>query len=373
MLRKLTVTVIALIVVGALVSCGSVTPRTASQQLTIGFVFIADAHDLGYSQAIWEASESLARAMPDARILRTPNVPETDAAGKAMESLISRGASIIFATSYGYRDEAFQVARRHPDVIVLHQGGLEEKPELDNFGTYWGTIEQPVYQSGIVAGAATRTGVLGFVAAFPIPAVLNNVNAFLLGARTVRPDAVVHVKFTGSWCTPKAQAAAARALIRERADVLTQHQDCTRTILEAAERAGIRSVGYHQDGSLVAPHGYLVGAVWNWTDLLVDIVRTIRHGSFEQSAYNHDFRGGLATGDNPFVLSEMSSLVSASTRAKVAAAERRMRAGWSPFTGPITDRDGRIRVPAGRTPTRAEIDAMDYLVAGVVGKLPARP
>ncbi|MCW2854562.1 MAG: basic rane lipoprotein [Marmoricola sp.] len=369
MLRQRVWLVIAMTVLAA---CGSAPPPTGNRQLTIGFVFIADDHDLGYSQAIWEGSEALARAMPDTHILRVAHVPETgDAAEQAMESLIRRGATIIFATSYGYLDAAFRVAKRHPDVTVLHQGGIEKKPQLDNFGTYWGTMEEPVYQSGIVAGAATKTGVLGFVAAFPIPAVFNNINAFLLGARTVRPDATVHVRFTGSWCNPPVQEQAALALIREGADVLTQHQDCTRTVLDAAEHAGIRSIGYHEDGSQEAPHGYLVGAVWSWSDLLVDIVRTIREGRFVTSRYNHDFRGGLATGDNPFVLSEMSPLVSARTRALVAGAETRMRAGWSPFTGPITDRDGHLRVPAGQTPTRAEIDAMNYLVTGVVGSVPA--
>jgi len=367
--RLVLVALVALAVL--LAGCGADLPKTADQGLTIGFVFIADSEDLGYTQAIWEASESLARAMPDTNVLRIPDVPETDAAEKAMESLIDRGASVVFATSYGYYDAAVRVAARHPEVTVLHQGGVEEAPYRDNFGTYWGTMEEPVYQAGIVAGAATRSGVLGFVAAFPIPAVLNNINAFLLGARTVRPDATVRVRFTGSWCTPAAQAKAARALIGERADVLTQHQDCTGTILDEAERAGVRSVGYHQDGSQRAPRGYLVGSVWSWSDLLVDIVRTIRRGAFVASAYNSDFRGGLATGDNPFVLSEMSALVSAETRAKVSAAERRMRGHWSPFTGPITDRDGALQVPAGATPTRAEIDAMAYLVEGVIGELPA--
>lgn len=351
-------------------ACTGLKPKSATSQLIIGFVFIADNHDLGYSQAVWEASESLARALPDTRVLRTPDVPETKAAETAMEALIKRGATIIFATSYGYRDAAFRVAKNHPEVTVLHQGGLEGSSQLNNFGTYWGTMDEPVYESGIVAGAATKTGVLGFVAAFPIPAVFNNINAYLLGARTMRPDATVHVRFTGSWCTPKAQKQAALALIADGADVLTQHQDCTGSILNVAERAGVLSVGYHEDGSEHAPKGYLVGAVWNWSDLLVDIVRSIRHGSFESSSYNHDFRGGLSTGDNPFVLSEMSGLVKDKTRARAAAAEERMRGGWSPFTGPITDRKGLLRVPAGTTPARAEIDAMNYLVQGVVGAVP---
>jgi simple sugar transport system substrate-binding protein/basic membrane protein A len=360
---------ILLLLVGVLAAgCGE---PPAKRHVTVGFVFIADQHDLGYTQAIWEGSEALARAMPDIRVMRTPNIPESGrAAEDAMEDQIRRGSSIIFATSYGYLDAAYRVARRHPDVIVLHQGGVEKKPRLDNFGTYYGTMEEPVYLAGIVAGAATKTGRIGAVAAYPIPAVLNDVNAFLLGARVTRPDATEYVRFTGSWCDPKAQGRAARALLSDDVDVITQHLDCTRTILETAERAGINSIGYHSDGSEAAPRGYLVGSVWNWSDMLVDVVRTIQRGAFRDSKYNGDFRGGLATGDNPFVLSEMSGLVSPETKALVAKAEARMKSGWSPFTGPIVDQDGRIRQRAGVTPTRAQIDQMDYLIEGVVGEIP---
>jgi simple sugar transport system substrate-binding protein/basic membrane protein A len=363
---------IALLVAGVLVGgCGAPT-RTAEWDLTVGFVFIADQHDLGYTQAIWEASESLARALPDTRVLRTPNIPEAgDAAEEAMEDQIRRGATVLFATSYGYRDAAYRVARRHPDVVVLHQGGLEGKPRLDNFGTYWGTMEEPVYLAGIVAGSTTESGRVGIVAAFPIPAAFNDINAFLLGARVTRPDATEHVRFTGSWCDPKAQRRAAEELLAEGVDVITQHLDCTRPILEMAEQAGIHSIGFHLDGSEVAPRGYLVGSVWNWADMLVDVIRIIRRGTFKQSKYNGDFRGGLATGDNPFVLSEITGPVSPETRQLVTEAEARMRSGWSPFTGPLVDRSGRVRQPAGVEPTRAEIDSMDYVIDGVVGEVPS--
>lgn len=364
---------IALLVAGALVAACGPPRSTADRELTVGFVFIADQHDLGYTQAIWEGSEALARALPDIRVLRTQRIPEEGrAAEEAMESQIRKGASVVFATSYGYRDAAYRVARRHPEVIVLHQGGLEKTPALDNFGTYWGTMEEPVYLAGIVAGSVTKTGRLGLVASFPIPAVFNDMNAFLLGARVTRPDATEHVRFTGSWCDPKVQRRAAEELLADGVDVITQHLDCTRPILETAEKAGIHSIGFHLDGSEAAPRGYLVGSVWNWSDMLVDIVRTIRRGGFKESKYNGDFRGGLATGDNPFVLSEITGEVSPATKELLTKAEARMRSGWSPFTGPITDRTGRIRQPAGVTPSRSEIDHMDYLVEGVKGALPSK-
>jgi simple sugar transport system substrate-binding protein/basic membrane protein A len=339
----------------------------------VGFLLVGESDDLGYNQAIWEGSLVLARAFPEVRVVRRTQVPETEAAGQAMEDLIAEGATIVFATSFGYRDQAYQVAARHPDVVVLQQGNVEGTPGLPNFGTYWGAVYEPVYAAGIVAGAATRTGRLGFVAAFPVTPVFNNVNAFLLGARSVRPDATVHVALTGSWCDPEQQLAAARRLLAARVDVLTQHQDCTRTVLEEAERAHVASVGYHADGSEAAPRGYLVGAVWSWGDTLVDILRTIRHGTFTGSRYDGDYRGGLAHGDNPFVLSELSDLVSPGTRAAVSRAEERMRAGWSPFTGPLADRHGTVRVQAGQVPTQAEVDRMDYLLEGVVGALAGSP
>jgi len=338
--------------------------------IKIGFVLVGARDDLGYNQAVWEGSEAVAEALPDSDVLRAENVPETAAAEQAMERLISQGASILFATSYGYLASAVAVARRHPDVIVVHQGGVEPVPRLANLGTYFGAVYEPVYQAGIAAGAATRTGKLGFVAAFPIPATFNNVNAFTLGARSVNPSATTSVTFTGAWCNPVAQAKAARTLLDQGVDVLTQHQDCTRTILEAAEMGGAFSVGYHYDGSEVAPRGWLGGSVWVWGDLFIDIVRTVESGAFAASPYGSDFRGSLRTGDNPFVLTELGPMVSGTTRSRITEAESRFRHGGSPFIGPVRDRDGRQRVAPGAVPSTADIDSMDYLVTGVVGDIP---
>lgn len=370
LVRSVARVLLAVVLLGPLITACNRTEPTPRGDL-VGFVFVGGPDDLGYNQAIWDGSLALARAFPDLRVVRRANVPESDAAGRALQDLIDQGASIVFATSFGYRDQSYAVARANPDVVVLQQGNLEGPDKLPNYGTYWGHVYEPVYEAGVVAGAATRTGRLGFVAAYPVPPVFNNVNAFVLGARSVRQDATVRVEMTGSWCDPAAQRSAARRLIARGVDVLTQHQDCTRAVLEEAERAGVRSVGYHSDGSEVAPRGYLVGAVWSWGDTLVDIVRTIRHDEFAGSRYDGDYRGGLATGNNPFVLSELSEAVPPRTKALVQRAEERMRAGWSPFTGPVVDRHGVLRVPAGRVPTAEEIDQMDWLVPGVLGAVSA--
>lgn len=337
----------------------------------IGFLFVGSRDDLGYNQAAWEGSEAVARAFPDHEVIRVEGVPETGAAADAIERLIDRGARIIFPTSFGHLPFAYEVAERHPDVFFVHQGGVEPEPRLDNLGTYFGSHHEGLYQAGIAAAAATSSGMLGFVAAFPIPATYNNVNAFTLGARSVRPDAVTRVIFTGDWCDPERQATAAEQLLGAGVDVIAQHQDCTRTILEAAEAAGAFSVGYHSDGSEVAPRGWLAGAVWLWDDLYVDIARTILRGDFGESPYNGDFRGSLASRNSPVILTEPGPSVTPETAALMDAAAARFAAGGSPFEGPVVDRNGTVRVKAGEQLGSGEVDAMNWLVDGVVGAVPA--
>ncbi len=353
----------ALLFVGACADERSVEPEA---RRVVGFILVGDRDDLGYNQAAWEGMQAVARAFPDLDVVGVENVPETDRAVATLEDLVDRGAEILFATSFGHLDAAYEVADRHPDVVVVHQGGVEPEPRLDNFGTYFGTHAEAMYAAGVVAGGATDTGTLGFVAAFPIPATYNNVNAFLLGARRIRPEAAIDVVFTDSWCDVDSQRAAARRLIADGADVIAQHQDCTGTVLEEVELAGLHAVGYHSDGSEVAPTAWLTGAIWTWADLYVDIVAISERGAFTGSAYDGDFRGTLADGNNPFALTEFGPGVDpvAAQTAERSLVEFTSRTR-SLFEGPLTDTAGGIRVAAGEELGVDEADTMDYFVAGV--------
>jgi basic membrane protein A len=345
-----------------------VTPGTGGN--AVGFIMVGPKDDYGYNQAVYEGSQEVAKANPDLKVLTSENIPETAEAVRAMDDLIKQGAKIIFATSYGHSTAAEEVAKKHPDVVVVHQGGLI-KDKKSNYGTYFGTVYEPVYLAGIAAGAASKTGKLGYVVAFPIPQTLANVNAFEQGAKISNPDARTTVVFTANWCDPAKQAQAADSLMNQGVDVLTQHQDCTKTIVEKAEAAGKMSVGYHADSSKLAPSGWVTGSQWNWGPLYNEIVKTAKDGKFTGSKFNADYRVGLRTGDNPFVQSEYGSVVDEAAKAKIATAMAKLKADGSPFTGPVKDQDGKEQVPAGKTPTYEEIEQMKYLVEGVDGKAPA--
>lgn len=332
----------------------------------IGFIFVGPCDDYGYNQAACIGSNAVEAAFPELEVLRAENVPENQEAERVMETMIRNGAKIIFPTSYGHLDPALEVAKRHPEVIFMHQGGLKG---AENVGTYFGTIWETVYLSGVAAGHMTKTGKLGYIVAFPIPQVLLNINAFTLGAQSVNPDVETTVVFTASWCDPGQQAEAANSLIAQGVDVLTQHQDCSKTIVETAERNGIMTVGYHADASALAPEGWITGSIWDWGDLFVDIVNTIESGDWASSPYNGLFRTGVAAG--AVKLAPFGKNVPQEVQDEIAALQAQILSGeFFPFDGPIYDQEGNVRIAEGTRLTVEELEATDYLIKGVIGSIP---
>ena len=374
--RTALVAVAAVFVLGACSSAASSDDSTGDSSApgkdskAIGFITVGPKDDFGYNQAVFEGSEAVHKAYPDLQILTAENVPEDDTAATTMEQMISKGAKVIFATSYGHLDAALKVAAAHPDVVVIQQGNTITTDVPKNSGTYFGTVYEPMYLAGIAAGASTKTNKLGYVYAFPIPQTIGNIDAFERGAQSVNPAVQTITVSTSDWCNPGKQQAAADSLIKQGVDVLTQHQDCTSTVIQAAEKAGIMTVGYHADASSLAPKGWLTGAVWDWGPLYVDIVKTTIEGKFVGSKYNANYRVGYKTGTNPFVMAKYGPLVTDATKAKIDEAQKWLATDkGSPFAGPVEDQDGNVKIAAGTIPTYAENDAINFFVKGVVGKL----
>ncbi len=337
----------------------------------VGFIFVGPKDDYGYNQAAYQGSQAVAAKFPDLEVITAENVPEDDNATRVMEKMISDGAKIIFATSYGHLDPALKVAAAHPDVVVIQQGNFIQDAVPANSGTYFGTVYEPVYLAGIAAGKATKSNKLGYVYAFPIPQTIANINAFELGAQSVNPAVETLVVNTSNWCDPAKQAEAAKSLFAQGVDVITQHQDCTATITKAAEEAGKMVVGYHADASSLAPKGWIAGSEWKWDDLYSDIVSTSLAGKFTGSKYNANYRVGFKDGGNPFVQSKFGPVVDAATQTLIADTLAKISgADGSPFTGPVTAQDGSEMFAAG-VPDYATVESKNTVfVKGVVGEIP---
>lgn len=332
----------------------------AGQKLKIGFIYVGSRADLGYNQAAYEGSQWLEKALSGrVELLHAENIPETAQVASVEEQMISQGAKIIFATSYGYSATTKEVAKKHPDVVFLHQGDVES---LQNYGAYFGNIWQLEYAAGQVAGKATKSNKLGFIAAFPIPQTLLNVSGYQLGAKSVNPNATTTFVLLSDWCDPAKQTAAVKTMLDAGVDVITQHQDCTKTIVDAAERNKIYVTGYHQDGSAVAPTAWLTGAAWNWGPVYTELVSEIMNGTYKANVMFGNLDAGW------FKLAPFGKSVSPDLQKLVTDTVEGLRSGAvRPFKGPVVDQDGKTVVPAGANPSDTELQTVGWLVQGVTG------
>ena len=339
--------------------------------LVMGFLYNGPKNDLGYNQSHADGHNAL-RGLNWVKAYEEASVPETVAAEESMRDMIHQdGASVIFATSFGYYDPfTIAMARENPNVQFFHCGGFfDEKKHPKNLGIYFGFIDEVEYLSGMLAGLTTRTNKLGFIAAKPIPQVLRNINSFTLGARSVNPHATTKVVFTGDWVLPVREAEASSSLADQGYDVLTGHTGSPRVIVQMAERRGIFACGYQFDQSSMAPRGFLTGAQWAWGTVYLRIAELVRAGkSVTNGTIPRRLTGTLK--DQFCKLSPFGPSVTAASRERIAAAKATILNGsLEIYRGPVRDNRGNTRIPAGRVLKieDTELDRMDYLVEGVDG------
>lgn len=331
--------------------------------LKVGFITVGPISDGGYNYSHEESRRHVEEVFGD-KVSTTlvEKVPESADVERVMERLIREGNTLLFPTSFGYLDPALRVAAKHPEATFMHCGGFKSGK---NLGTYFAYLDEPYYLAGIVAGATTASGKLGFVAAHPIPNILREINAFTLGAKKKRTDAQVMVVWTGSWSDPAKEVEASNSLIDSGADVLAVHQDSPIAVVQAAEARGVYSVGCHADGSKFAPTKWLTGAEWSWGTIVEKVVRDV----LDERWHSQMIRGGLREG---FVkLSKFGPAVPDEVRSEVESIRNQIVAGnFSVFQGPISDRDGKVRIPQGEAASFEMLESMDWFVDGVSGSLP---
>lgn len=334
----------------------------SDKAITIGFLYVGAVDDGGYNQAAYQGQLAVAK-LPNVKVIKAENVPESAEAERVMEQMIQQGATIIFPTSFGHLDPAIKVGAKNPKVIFLHQGGVKTAP---NVGTYFGASWEANYLAGIAAGKVTKTNKLGYVVAFPISQTLLNINSFQLGAKSVNPAVTTTVVFSANWCDPAKIAEAVKNLKDQGVDVLNQHQDCPGAGIQAAEKANMFSVGYHVDGAKLAPNGWITAATWDWTKLFVDLVNQVRGGTYQVGQIRQSMADGTVK------LAPFGKAVPKDVQDQVAATQKKILSGeFQVFAGPIKDQGGVEKIKAGeKQPAVAQLETMNYLVEGVTGKIP---
>jgi basic membrane protein A len=340
------------------------TPALAADGFTlkdkpkIAMLYFGPKNDGGWTQAFDEARIKIEKELGQ-KIQFVENVPEDASAIKpAAEKFIQRGANIVIGTAFGYSDSFKDLAAKYPDVAFLNGSGTTNAANLESF---YGRTYESQYLCGMAAGAASKTGKLGFVAANPFGVVNWTINAFALGAQKMNPNATVNVIYTGAWNDPIKERAAAAALIDQGADVIGQHVDSPTPQIVAQER-GVYATGHHRDLRQFAPKATLCSSVWVWDRFLVPELKKVMAGGWKPAQYG----AFIAMKDGGTDIAGFGPAVPKDKAALITAEREAIMKGKQVYAGPLADRDGKERVAKGAVLSDADLWKMDWFVKGVV-------
>jgi basic membrane protein A and related proteins len=337
---------------------------TPANPLKIGFVYVAPLTEAGWVRQHEEGRKAVAAAL-DGKVKTTyvENVAEGADAERVIRDLAQQGHKLIFTPSFGYMEPTLKVAKDFPDVMFESITGYKTATNVAaaNARYYEGR-----YLAGITAGRMTKTNMAGYVAGFPIPEVLQGINAFTLGMRSVNPQAQVKVVWLNAWFDPAREREAAMSLMNQDADVLAFHTG-SNAVMVAAQERGKMAVAYHSDMSKVAPDAQIVAVTHRWGDYYTQRAQALLDGAWKSTSVWGGIKQGMVGVEG------FGPKVPAVVKSEILARQREIGMGsLNPFEAKrqaILDNEGKTVIAAYATLSDKEILNMNYLVAGVLGKI----
>jgi simple sugar transport system substrate-binding protein len=338
-------------------------PVAKAEPLKAAFVYVGPVGDAG-----WSFSHDLGRQNALAKFgdkvttTHVEKVPEGPDAERVIRDLVTQGNKVVFATSFGFMDAMVKVAKDHPDVYFEHATGYKT---TENLRVYEARFYEGAYLAGVVAGKTTKTNTLGFVASFPIPEVLRNINAFTLGAQSVNPKVKTRVVWINSWFDPPKETEAAQSLLNQGADVLLQNTDST-AVLQAAERNGKFAFGWDSDMSAFAPKAHLGSVALNWTVYYEKSFGEILEKTWKPEVTKWGVKEGMLDFVKP------AAFLPENTKKALEAAREGLKTGTvAVYKGPLVDNTGKEVLPKDVVADDAWKGAINFYVKGVEGKVPS--
>ena len=345
---------------GASAASGLITPARAAASLPVGFIYVGPVGDFGWSYQHDQARQAAQKYFGD-RIATTfvENVPEGPDAETVMGNLANKGSKLIFATSFGFMNYVLKAAKQFPAVNFEHATGYKR---ASNVSTYNIRFYQGRYVQGIIAGHLSQAGLAGYVGSVPVPEVVQGLNAFMLGMRSVNPKARLKFIMINSWYDPPKEGEAAKALMDQGCDIITQHTDSPAPLQAAAAR-GLPAFGQSTDMTRFAPTKQLTSSTDDWEPYYIARIQAALDGTWQSTDTWGGFDSGLLQ-MTPFInMPEAVAAAAAKARADITAGSNKV------FTGPIRDQSGAVKLAAGASLDDGALSGMQWLVDGVEGKL----
>lgn len=359
----------------------------AEKKIKAGFVYVGPVGDLGFTNAHDMSRQELVKELPWLETKIIESVPEGKAAPVIAQLVQDEKMDIIFTCSFGYMDETIDAGAKFPNVKFEHCSGFKRS---DNVGTYFADLYQMYYLNGLMAGALTKTGKVGYVGAFPIPEVVRHINAFALGVKVTNPKATVDVRWISAWYDPAKAREAAQALIAGGVDTLAFTED-TASVVEVGQEqwtAGkkVYTFGHYSPMAAQGPDSLVSGQLVNWTPLYRKILTDLYEGKWKSEDYFWlaaenavDLGGKFGEPINPKFIDELKGItVKTADLGDVSVYDlvfkrfdqmKQTPVAFEPFTGPIKDQKGAEKYAAGAVASLADLTSINWFVDNVIGKV----
>jgi len=351
-------------ILAALAAAGPFAAAALADQepLKVGFIYVGPVGDAGWTYAHDQGRKALEKEF-GARVKTTyvENVAEGADTERVLRQLVADGNKVIFTTSFGFMNATVKVAQSTPNVIFEHATGYKT---AKNLGVYEARFYEGAYLLGVVAGKMTKSNTLGFIASFPIPEVIRNINAYTQGARSVNPKVKTKVIWVNSWYDPAKERQAAETLIAQGADMLCQNTDSP-AVVQVAQEKGVHAFGWDSDMTKFAPKAHLTANTNNWGVFYIATVKKVLDGTWKPEVVKWGLKENLVvmTPLNPAVPLDVAKVFEDKKKAMIDGK-------LTPFQGPVKDQSGTVRVPAGSTMPLDQLMSFDWYVEGVEGSIP---
>ena len=346
-----------ILILGLVLGLALAGPGLASEtKVKAAWVYVGPVGDHGWTYAHDQGRLAVEKEL-GIETAFIESVTEADAE-RVITNFARRGYSPIFTTSFGFMDPTLAVAKKFPKTVFMHCSGFKR---AENMGTYFSRMYQTRYLTGLVAGAMTKSGIIGYVNAFPIPECIRLASAFAIGVKEMNPKAEVRNVFTNSWIDAVKAKEAAKALISVGADVITQGVDMPAP-QEAAVEADKLFIGWDSDMGPLAPEHTLTSALLHWEVIYKDVVKKVMDGTWKSSDYYWGMDKGAVS------VAPFGPKVTEDLKKKVAQRQQEIIEGkFEVFQGPLKYQDGTEFVPQGKVATDEQILSMTQFLEGVVG------
>ena len=343
----------------------SQTQPAAAAPLKVGFLYVTPVTDAGWVRQHENGRQAVQAALgTQVKTSFVENVPEGPDAERVIRDLAQQGHKLIFTPSFGYMEPTLKVAKDFPDVKFESVTGYKTSA---NVATVNARYYEGRYLAGIAAARMSKTQVAGYVAGFPIPEVLQGINAFALGMRSVNPRAQLKVIWLNAWFDPPRERDAAMTLFNQNADVLAFHT-ASNAVMTAAQERGKLAVAYHSDMRSVAPDAQILAVTHQWGDYYTRRAREVLAGTWQSGNVWGGVKEGMVR------VGDFGPKAPVAVQQEVLARQKEMAGGkLQPFAAgkaPVLSNTGAVVIAAGSALSDAQILGMNFLVQGVQGSLP---